>query len=406
MAVRESEEMDPLAMEAELVARARALGPQLRETAAETEANRSVLPRNMQAIFDHQLVRFFQPKRHGGFELEWGAQFAIGREVAKHCPSTAWIVAVVGAHACFLGRMPGDVQDEVWGPRQDQLITTASVNRHGGATRESDGIRVSGQWGFSSGCDHAEWAMFGVHVDGDKVPTQVVVPRSDWTIADTWHVAGMRGTGTKDLVLEDVLVPHHRTLPADAWIGANPPGGEVNDSYIYRVPFLPYVGTSLLGPLFGAAEGAYNDYCAITSERTGTMTGEAVAENAPVQLRVAESAAELHAAEVIMTEQIAYLRDAGNNDKTIPATKRLEINRDRAFVAKLCVQSTERLVGMMGAMGIFDGNPVQRHHRDVMAMATQIGVNWDRNMLSYGKWALGLPTGDAQADQELGRAVS
>jgi len=57
-------------------------------------------------------------------------------------------------------------------------------------------------------------------------------------------------------------------------------------------------------------------------------------------------------------------------------------------------------------MGIFDGNPVQRNHRDVMAMATQIGVNWDRNMLSYGKWALGLPTGDAQADQELGRAVS
>jgi 3-hydroxy-9,10-secoandrosta-1,3,5(10)-triene-9,17-dione monooxygenase len=163
---------------------------------------------------------------------------------------------------------------------------------------------------------------------------------------------------------------------------------------------------SLLGPLFGAAEGAYNDYCAITAERMGTMTGEAAAENAPVQLRVSESAAELHAAEVIMTGQIAYLRDAGKNGKTIPAKKRMEINRDRAFVANLCVRSTERLVGMMGAMGIFEGNPVQRHHRDIMAMATQIGVNWDRNMLSYGRLALGLPTGDAQVDQELGRAAS
>ena len=75
-------------------------------------------------------------------------------------------------------------------------------------------------------------------------------------------------------------------------------------------------------------------------------------------------------------------------------------------MAKLCVQSTERLVGMMGAMGIFDGNPVLRHHRDVAAMATQIGVNWDRNMLSYGELALGLPTGDAQVDEELGRAAS
>ncbi len=406
MAIREAEALDPLEMEAVLVARARALGPQLRATARETEANRAVLKDNMQALFDNELVRFFQPRRHGGFELEWGAQFAIGREVAKYCPSTAWIVAVVGAHACFLGRMPGAVQDEVWGPNQDQLITTASAKRHGSATREKDGLRVTGQWGFSSGCDHAEWAMFGVHVDDEKVPTQIVVPRTDWHIADTWYVSGMRGTGTKDLVLEDVFVPAHRTLPAGEWVAADPPGSKVNPSYIYKVPFMPYVGMSLLGPMFGAAEGAYIDYCAITAQRTGTMTGEAVADNAPVQLRVAESAAELHAAEVIMLEQIGYLREAGHNGTPIPATKRLEINRDRAFIAKLCVQSTERLVGMMGAMGIFDDNPVQRHHRDVMGMATQIGINWDRNMLPYGKWALGLATGDAHIDQKLGRAVS
>ncbi len=406
MAVRDVEASAPLEMEAGLVERARALGPQLRATAAETEANRAVLKENMQALFDNELVRFFQPKRHGGLELEWGAQFAIGREVAKHCPSTAWIVAVVGAHAAFLGRMPGAVQDEVWGPNQNQLITTASVNRRGGATREKDGLRVSGQWGFASGCDHAEWAMFGVYVDDDKVPTQIVVPRADWSIADTWHVSGMRGTGTKDLVLEDVFVPLHRTLPAAEWVGANPPGSKVNPGYLYKVPFMPYVGMSLLGPILGAAEGAYNDYCAITAKRTGTMTGEAVADNAPVQLRVAESAAELHAAEVVMTEQIAYLRESGRSGVHIPAEKRLEINRDRAFVANLCVRSTERLVGMMGAMGIFDGNPVQRHHRDVMGIATQIGINWDRNMMPYGKWALGLPTGDVHIDQELGRTAS
>ncbi len=406
MAVRDVDAADPLELEDELVARAAALGPQLRETAAETEAERSVLPQNMQALFDNQLVRFFQPRRHGGFELEWGAQFAIGREVAKHCPSTAWIVAVVGAHACFLGRMPGEVQDEVWGPNQDQLICTGSVKRHGEAKREKGGVRVSGQWGFFSGCDHADWAMFPVQIEGDKTMTQIVVPRQDWSIEDTWHVAGMRGTGTKDIVLEDAFVPDHRTLPAPEWLAANPPGSKVNESYIYRVNFLPLVGTSLLGPMLGAAEGAYNDYCAITSKRVGTMTGEAVSENAPVQLRVAESAAELHAAEVIMREQIGYLREMGGKGAVIPAEKRLEINRDRSFVAKLCVQSTERLVGMMGAMGIFDGNPVQRHHRDVLGMATQIGINWDRNMLPYGKWALGLPTGDPHVDEELGRAAS
>ena len=69
MAVRDVDASAPLEMEAVLVERARALGPQLRATAAETEANRAVLKENMQALFDNELVRFFQPKRHGGLEL-------------------------------------------------------------------------------------------------------------------------------------------------------------------------------------------------------------------------------------------------------------------------------------------------------------------------------------------------
>jgi len=395
-----TENDDLLALEAELVRRAHALGPRFRERAAATEQNRALLKETMQDLFEARLLRYFQPRRHGGFELEWGAQYAIGRAVAHYCPSTAWIVAVVGAHASFLSRMKPEVQDEVWGPNQDQLIATGSVTKRGGARRVPGGLQASVQVGFSSGCDHAEWAMFGVKVEGAHDHYQIVVPRKDWQIADTWHVAGMRGTGTKDLVLEDVFVPEHRTLSVHDWINANPPGAKANPGYISHVEFMPFVGTSLLGPMVGAAEGALNGYVETTRSRRGVMFGEQVADSATVQLRLAESSAELSAADVVIRDQIAYLRHVGHSGETVPAEKRLSMNRDRAFAGRLCLSATERLTAQMGALGLFDSNPVQRHFRDVNAIATQIGINWDRNMAPYAKWLLGLPTGDPKIDGE------
>jgi 3-hydroxy-9,10-secoandrosta-1,3,5(10)-triene-9,17-dione monooxygenase len=396
----EDDTTDLLAIEADLVERAHALGPKFRERAAATEANRSLLKETMRDLFDARLVRFFQPRRHGGFELEWGAQYSIGRAVANYCPSTAWIVAVVGAHASFLARMRPEVQDEVWGPNQDQLIATASVNKRGGAKRVPGGLRVDGQWGFSSGCDHADWLLFGVKVENSHDHYQIVVPRRDVEIVDTWFVAGMRGTGTKDLALKDVFVPEHRTLHVLEWINANPPGARVNPGYISHVEFAPFVGTSLLGPMVGSAEGAFHNYVEATRVRRGVMFGDVAAEAATVQLRLAESSAELAAANLIVRDQIGYLREAGRTRATVPGERRLAMNRDRAFAVRLCVQATERLVSQMGAMGVFDSNPVQRHARDVNGIATQIGINWDRNMAPYAKWLLGVPTGDTKIDAE------
>jgi len=377
----------------DLVARARALAPTLRERAAHTEELRRVPEETMATLHAEGLLKFYQPKRYGGFECDWGTHFRLGREVAKACPATAWIVAVVGAHTAYVGRFPKEAQDEVWADGPDVFIATGSVQKTGRVTREPGGYRLSGAWGFASGVDHAEWGMVAGRMEGDKEASQFLFPRKDFSIDDVWHVAGMKGTGTKDIVLNDAFVPDHRVLKLSQFTGAMPPGGEANDHYIYQTEFRPFSGSSLIGPILGTAEGAFEDYTAITRERIGAIFGDKVAEKDAVQLRVSESAAELAAAAALAENMYVLLNTRGKVLQKFTEEERATLMRDRAFIMKLCRQSCERLVTMMGAQGLFDSNPVQRAFRDLHAMATQFGVQWDLNMAPYGRLALGLPTG-------------
>ncbi|MBM3504252.1 MAG: acyl-CoA dehydrogenase [Alphaproteobacteria bacterium] len=377
---------------AELIDRARALVPMLRADAIATERRRTLSTEVINALFAAGLFRVFQPARYGGWQMEWGTQYDLGRVIARGCPSTAWIVCVVGTHAGYVARFPMEAQDEVWGDDHDVLIATGSVQRPGASVkRVAGGFVLNGSWGFASGVDHAKWGMAAGRIEGEPEPRQFLFPRKDFVVSDTWHVAGMKGTGTKDIELHETFVPDHRALLTGVFNGANPPGGAVHDHYLYRVEFRPFSGSGLLGPIMGAAEAAYEEYVAMTRVKQGAIFKDKVADNPAVQMRVAESAAELAAARALADQTYDLLNARGKAGQSFSDEDRVMVMRDRAFVMKLCLQSAERLVRMMGALGLHDDNPVQRCFRDLHAMAAQIGVNWDVNMAPYGKWALGIP---------------
>ena len=376
----------------DLTERAAALVPCLKAEAAATEQRRAISPETMAKLHQAGFFRFFRPKAYGGYEMDWGAQYHFAKILAHGCPSTAWVASVVGQHSCHVARFAKQAQDEVWPDDADLLITTGSVPRANVKTeRVEGGVRVSGSVGFASGIDHSGWAMALFPIDG--VPHQVLPPRADYEIDDTWFVAGMRGTGTKDIHVPGAFVPAYRTMPAVAFNESAPPGAGVNPGYIYAMEFAPVQGSSPLGPLIGTAEGALDAYLEMTRTKTGAIFGNKVAESSAVQMRVAESAAEIHAADVVAVQDFQVLHNAGKTGRRLSDGERTAIVRNRGLIAKLCVRATQRLVQMMGAIGLSDENPVQRHYRDVQAMATQIGVAYDVNMPPWGRWALGLDPG-------------
>ena len=375
--------------------RAAKLAAELAPHADATEEGRQVRQEAMLALYRENLLRHFQPERYGGDGSPWGIQFDVGRLLAQACPSTAWIATVVAANNSYACRFPESVQEEIYGDGPDTLVANASVQKDVRVTAEKGGFRLSGRWKFASGIDHARWILVsGTVSSGDGVPSGppqfMLIPARDWVIEDTWYVSGMRGTGSKDIFVDGAFVPADRALPmADFW-GASPPGARPDGPFTWRLPLAGYFGTSLLGPVVGIAEGGLQAYIDITGVRVGVMTGEAVANQPTVQLRLAESSAEISTAHSVLKAQIHRLRCFGEAGEALDTDTVRAMTRDRAFATRMCQNALERLASTMGAMGIFNGNPVQRQCRDLNAAATQIAVNYDRGMIPFGQKALGI----------------
>jgi len=388
----------------ELAARARDLVPAIRQRAAVTEQTRTVPAETIEELREAGLFRLYQPARYGGFEMDWGAQIDLARIVGSACGSTAWLLTVLATHSAMVGRLDGEAQSDVWAENDEALVATGSARIEGEAVPVDGGYLVQGVWRFASGVDHSQWTMVAVPVEGTEAEgtaalRQCLIPAEDYRIVDDWYVSGLRGTGSKQVVVDAPLfVPEHRTLGFLDLLGPRPPGAEVNDGYVYRMEFGPYFGTILLGPVLGIAEGALEDYLDLTRVKVGVVRGNRVAESQVVQLRVAESAAEIAASGLLVERMLEMLHLAGEQDNLLTPRQRVETMRDRAYATRLCVDAVHRLVRQMGATGLSEINPVQRHFRDISAAQGQIGLNWDHNAGTYGKWVLGVATGDRTID--------
>lgn len=389
---------------AQLKANAEALVPVFAARAAQTENLRRLPDENMDDLYKAGLLRVVVPKRYGGLEMDWPALPEVSRIIARGCASTAWIMAVVGGHGAIMGRMPKAIQDEVFAAGPNQLFVTASAQTTGKFTETDGGVIADGVWRFASGADHGDWMMVNSEVytkDGAKTgrSARIVVPPHQVEIVDTWHVAGMKGTGSKDLKFNNLFVPEEHIIDQPSNFQAGPAGASVNpDGYLYDVQFAAYFSSWILGPLLGAAEGAYASYLETTKSRVGAMSQQSVAQIHTVQERLAESFCEIDAARALYDKQNEFLHSKGAARQNIGIEDFINYGRQRTYIGRLCFNAVQRLAMSMGAVGIFDTNPVQRFYRDLNVMQNQLAMNWDIHMLNFGRRQLGLPTGMDRLD--------
>src|SRR5215813_12134186 len=183
---------------AELLQRAEALVPVLRERAGKAEELRRVPDETIEDLHRSGLFRILQPERVGGSELPFRSIVELVSVIARGDGSTAWVLANLAAHHWLLGMWPRQAQDEVWNESPDNLIGSALIFPRGRAHRVAGGYRVTGRWPFSSGVDPSAWNIVGAIAQdedsGKAEPRIFLMPASDYTIIDTWHVIGLAGT--------------------------------------------------------------------------------------------------------------------------------------------------------------------------------------------------------------------
>lgn len=374
--------------------RARALLGRWRALAAETERARCISQQTVDDLLAAELMQLFVPRRYGGLQRDWPTLVETSRIAARVCPSTGWMIGLVGSHAAIVGRLPSSCQEKVFADGPGQIIATASVSRDLSILKVDGGFRVSGTWRFSSGIDHASWVIVSVRRDNPPDvspghPLLITLKADQVQIEDAWHVAGMCGTGSKDLRLDDVFVPDDWVVSQSECFGPAPVGARHNpDGYLFDVEFIPYLGSLHIGPVLGCAEGAYDDCIAALRKHEPMKEGGALKARPILLERLAESAAELSCARHLYQAITFLLHSAGVAGRSLSLQELVTLKRDRAYLIRLCVQAVQRLVWHMGTAAIFDASPVQRHWRDIQVMASHMDVNWDTAMLAYGDFVL------------------
>jgi len=226
------------------------------------------------------------------------------------------------------------------------------------------------------------------------------VPRDDYRVEKNWDVLGLIGTGSNDVVVEDLFVPAHRMLTHEQAQSGKPPGAVINDGDLFKVPFFAAISDCLCAAILGMAQGALADYLADVKDRQtrGAAVGvtRSVADFMTIQLRVGEAAASIDAAQQLVLRDCRDIMNTIAAGNELTEAQRARNKGDLGFAVRLCVRAADLLFESAGGMGLYGHNRVQRGWRDIHSGAKHISMNWDAVGSLYGRIQLGLPPGPAQ----------
>ncbi|MGW0247354.1 3-hydroxy-9,10-secoandrosta-1,3,5(10)-triene-9,17-dione monooxygenase oxygenase subunit [Nocardia goodfellowii] len=374
--------------------RVRDLLPAIRERAAETDRQRQVPAESIRELSEAGVFRMLQPSRFGGQEASPVAFYEVVRAIAAACPSTGWVSSVLGVHPWQLALFPLRAQEDVWAANADTLISS-SYAPTGKLTPVEGGYEVSGRWSFSSGCAHAEWVFLGALApDENGNPSTyltILVPRADYEIDDVWHVVGLSGTGSNDIVIGKAFVPHHRAYSAHEQSQLRGPGQAANPAPLYRIPFAAVFSNTIVAPIIGAAEGAYAAHIERMRDRVRlSYGGQKVADDGFAQVRVARAASEIDAAILQMERNVSELLRYAEAGEEIPQALRLRTRRDQVRGTERSIQAIELLFDNSGGHSIRKPNPIERHWRDAHAGSVHVINDVERALAMFGRGEFGI----------------
>ena len=373
----------------QIIDRAAALVPVLRERAATAEALRRMPDQTVADLVAAGIARIALPARFGGFELGWDILCEVSMRLGRGDASQAWVANVYAEHAFMVALFPDQAQHDVWDANPAALIS-ASISPVGNVVLAVDGGHVlDGRWPFASGVHHSDWTLIGDLVHQGTGPPQhkfFLVPKADREIVDDWHTAGMAGTGSASVKLTNLFVPAHRTLDvADAVAGATP-GAKVNRNPLYRMPIFGFTNLALGSVTVGVAEGMIEAFTGFVAQRAARDPAPPALE--ALYLRLAESAAEVKAARLLILDAarstMAKLAAGGYLDAA-DGTRNLQQN---GYACVLARRAATRMFEACGANGIYLSSVMQRAFRDIYASTAHAGLAWDRQGLAYGRMAV------------------
>lgn len=375
---------------------ARRIAPLIRASADEIDAHRQ-LPRPVfEALADAGIFLMAVPRALGGGEVDMPTYVKVIDEIAQADASTAWAVNQGTIFGTYAARMKPEVAREIWidTPR---AVVSNSPAPSAQAIPVPGGYRVTGHQGFSTGCRHASWVAAHAQVHENGAPRlkngkpegmYCLIPMAQAEIVDTWHVQGMRGTGTNHFTVNDVFVAEERTVLSA--LQSLDGGGA-----FYKIPRTLAFACGDATVALGVARSCLNAFFELAGAKVPRGVPRLLREQSLIQFTVGQAEAALRAGRAFLNESIRDMWEDALTDGPIDLERRVAVRLSTTHAIRLAAQVVEAIYGASGATAAFKGNLIQRHFQDIHVITQHV----QGHLAHYevvGKHWLGLSIEDAR----------
>jgi 3-hydroxy-9,10-secoandrosta-1,3,5(10)-triene-9,17-dione monooxygenase len=374
---------------------ARRLAPALSAAAMGDDALARLSDATWKQLLEGGFLRALQPRRFGGGEVAFPDFVDAVIEIAAASPSAGWVAGVIGVHPWQLALFPEQAQQELWG-EDPTTMHSSSYSPTGKAEKVAGGYRLSGRWSFSSGCDHCRAVNLGA-IPGRRTigDADVADSRSflllagQYRIEDTWNVAGLKGTGSKDIVVADAFVPEHRSQShLDYAFDAPLPGRAKNDGPLYRMPFTCVFNMAIASATLGSARGFVDLWLEQTRARR-LSTGIRAADDAFMQERAAESTWTIEASLARVRSDARTLWQRAEARAGVSMAERGQFRWNMTRACRAAGDVVQTLFRASSGRSIFLDHPLQRRFQDVEGALGHMALDPDPLARAVGATLLG-----------------
>ena len=362
-----------------------------RKNAIQAREERRVPQENIDILKEAGFFLALQPKEWDGYELDPQDFFKTQMAIAEACMSTAWAGGIIAVHPFQLALMDRRAQEAVWTENIHARISS-SYAPMGKVEAVDGGFRFSGRWGWSSGSDHCEWVFLGGICPGEGYRT-FLLPREDYAIVDTWNAMGLQGTGSNDIVVEDVFVPDYMTHKAEDGFLLTNPGVTAKSAPIYRIPWAQWFVRVVSTPAIGACKEALSLYKElILAKASGDLSK--LSGDTSTQERVAASINDIDEMETIMFRNFDRMVSQVNAGEDVPLQERIKYRYQASLVIDRSMEVVDRLFSSAGGSSVFDGSDIQQRFLDIHTARAHVANNPTTFGRNLGSTSLGTENTD------------
>ncbi|HET6736274.1 acyl-CoA dehydrogenase family protein [Mycobacterium sp.] len=379
-----------------LVATAKSLRPLLESKADEHEDRGELSEEVVAKLTELGIFSMAGPRRIGGLAQSSRSMARVAAELAKGCPSTAWVYTIYNSCLWLASKLPADMQAQIFTSGIPRICSPQ--NGMGQLVADGDGYRLTGRWSYATGSHHAAWTMIPA-LSPEQEPVLVALPMSAVDLDYTWQVAGMKGTGSDTVVANNVKVEPQNLAPfSDIAVS---PAATVDDALREASDFwvnYPILRAKALGVLLGCAEGLLEAVIAKSGGPIIYSTYAHKSDSAAYHALLGEAATQIQSARRMVENSCARIDAAACDGRVQSLEERTEARGEGALVIQLLRTAIERLMDLGGSSGFTTTAPAQRYWRDFSASARHVLFNSQISYEQVGRRVLGIEPGVVEPD--------